>query len=173
MILLEGPDGGGKTTLLNQLVEQWQLPVMPRFADTHGPKHDLYRLVYEDQIGRGNQKCSIYDRHPLVSEYIYGSVLGRGIRTEFLGSSAKMMRQQLASDCLVILCLPPFETVHQNVANSEQMEGVFEDIDRIYEQYELLKITWPGTIITHDYTLPSSPVWTRVPLHVTDWNRGK
>lgn len=172
MILLEGPDGAGKTSLLKAMVNRWDLDVMPRFAGTHGPKDDLYRRVYEDQVSRAVKRCAIYDRHPLISEYIYGPAMGRGISTEFLWPSARQMRHQLAHDALLILCLPPLEEVKKNIARTEQMEGVAEKIEYIYEQYMLLRITWPGKFITHDYT-KESPVWTSVPLHVTDWNRGK
>lgn len=173
MILLEGPDGGGKTTLLKAMVNRWDLDVMPRFASTHGPKDDLMRLVYEDQISRGIKKCGIYDRHPLISEYIYAPITGRGIQPAFLWPSARTMRHQLAHDVLLILCMPPLDVVEANVRSSEQMEGVADNIKAIYEQYMLLCITWPGKFMTHDYTRDESPVWSGVPLHVTEWNRGK
>lgn len=173
MLLLEGPDGAGKTSLLKKMVKRWDLDVMPRFADTHGPKEDPYNRVYQDQIARGTLRCGIYDRHPLISEYIYAPIVGRGIGHQFLWPSARQMRHQLAHDALLILCLPPLDEVKKNVARTEQMAGVVENIEAIYEQYQLLRITWPGKFITYDYTQEESPVWKSVPLHVTDWNRGK
>lgn len=158
MIILEGPDGGGKTTLLKRLSEETLLSAHERASDSvKGPLADLYGWTVNDMESWSSQKLSIYDRHPLTSEHIYGPSVRGAIRPGFEMTNPKLghMRRYLREHALVIVCLPPLEVVKQNVANEiEQMPGVVENIEHIYDCYRMMLHIWPldSHICRYDYT---------------------
>jgi hypothetical protein len=72
-IVLEGPDHGGKTTLGNRLSKVMGLPLIqgegpPKSNDEFHAR--VARCLAMDNV--------IFDRHPCISEGIYGPVMGRG-----------------------------------------------------------------------------------------------
>lgn len=158
MIVLEGPDGGGKTTLLKRLSADTGLPAHARASDSvAGPVKDLYGWTVTDIDSWGTQPLSIYDRHPLTSEHIYGRAVRNSLRPGFEMMNPRMaeMRKQLRRDGLIIVCLPPFSVVQENVASEiEQMPGVLENIKHIYDCYEMMLYIWPldSHICRYDYT---------------------
>lgn len=147
MIILEGPDGGGKTTLLNKLTRATGLPAHERAShSTKGPRDDLFLWTDNDIRTWHSQPLSIYDRHPLTSEHIYGPTVRGEIRPgfELTNPAIAHMRRYLRRHALVILCLPPLETVRQNVTGDfDQMAGVLDNIDHIYECYRMMYQIWP------------------------------
>src|SRR5690606_261228 len=83
LIIVEGMDGSGKTTLAQQL-SCWMGDVpIKRFVTSGGPtNYDL--LVRKtkaaltdlhDQVIQNQRPVVIYDRFPLISEAVYGSIL--------------------------------------------------------------------------------------------------
>lgn len=154
-ILIEGPDGAGKTTLLQEL--HGHFPTMeqhPRFCTSvGGPISDLAEAVFTDVKSRPTH--FIYDRHPVVSEYVYNtSIPGRAIRPAFLTDAMGRVRNRVAHHSLMIWCLPPLREVVRNVTRDEgdQMAGVTENIEEIYRQYQMHRLFWPGRHVTFDYT---------------------
>lgn len=116
MIIVEGPDGAGKTTLINHLVEVLDLPVAPRVVSKDAEAMtDLVRWT-EDNVKRGFQ-ATIFDRHRLISEPIYGPILRGDLTPEFADHQwfGDMMASLYHSEPILIYCLPPFDTVYNNV----------------------------------------------------------
>lgn len=155
-ILIEGPDGAGKTTLLSDLAGHFpQMEQHPRFCtSTGGPLDNLAELVFRDVQPRATHY--LYDRHPCISEYVYRTSLGQSIPSAFLGPAMGRLRNRLAHHSLMIWCLPPLEVVKKNVAQEVggQMFGMAQNIDKIYEQYQMHRLMWPGRAVTFDYTRP-------------------
>lgn len=154
-IIVEGPDGAGKTTLVQEL--QYHFPDMelhPRFCtSTGGPIDNLTEAVFKD--AKNKPTHFIYDRHPTISEYVYNtSIPGRYIRKEFLVASMAKLREKVAHNSLTIFCLPPLGVVQDNVIASaeDEMPGVVDNITRIYEQYMMHLLMWPGRKFMYDYT---------------------
>lgn len=147
MIILEGPDGGGKTTLANRLHQSTGLPLHSRASDSlTGPVKDLFGWAVADLTTWGEQPLSIYDRHPLTSEHIYGPHVRGQVRPGFEMANKELanMRRFLRDNALVIICLPPFETVQANIENDEnQMLGVKDNIQHIYDCYFMMLHIWP------------------------------
>lgn len=158
MIICEGPDGGGKTTLARRLSEELKLPMHKRASDSiTGPVVDLYAWTYDDIATWHSQPLSIYDRHPLTSEHIYGPTVRGQVRPGFEMTNANIafMRRYLRKHALVIVSLPPFQEVHKNVTSEVgQMAGVVDNIDHIYDCYAGMLNLWPldSHICRYDYT---------------------
>lgn len=153
MIILEGPDGGGKTTLLERLCKEY--PSIARHERASegikGPVADLYDWAHNDVWSWHKQPLSFYDRHPLISEYIYGPVVRGGLDARF---HTTPLRRRVASRALVIVCLPPLQTVRRSVSADRDMPGVTTHIDTIWHAYASLRATWSCStnLITYDYT---------------------
>lgn len=153
MIILEGPDGGGKTTLLKRLSEFYpSIPVHARASEgVDGPVKDLYEWAHDDVSTWFGQGLHFYDRHPLISEYIYGPLVRGGMDDRFHTTE---LRRRLARRALVIVCLPPLAVVRRAVSAERDMPGVTTHIDAIWHSYAALRATWPVStgLIFYDYT---------------------
>lgn len=151
-IIIEGPDGAGKTTLIKQLLEDLPgVTLAERFcSSTEGPVDDLFMAA----AGSVSQWSSsvIFDRHPLWSEYIYSHELGRPIADGFLSQGARSLTTAMHHQCMVVVCLPPLERVRANLSAEGQMPGVVENIDRIYEAYMVRLAQYTGRAGLYDYT---------------------
>jgi len=154
-IIIEGPDGAGKTTLVQELQDHFpEMEIHARFCTSKGgPIPNLAEAVYKDAKGRPSN--FIYDRHPLLSEYIYNTAIPtRSIRPDFLSDAMGRLRLRVARHALTVFCLPPFNEVKKNTERDaeDQMPGVVENIFDIYQQYCMHKIMWPGRQVGFDYT---------------------
>lgn len=166
MIILEGPDGSGKTTLLGQLENEFGLPVNPKASDSvNGPVEDLVGWVDQDLYSWPSRSVALYDRHPLISEPVYGPVVRGHVDQRFLSRWFRSSHDRLMSGALVVWCLPPFEVVADNVCGSgeestqsrdekmsKHMDGVAQSLDAIWTLYGLAVQSWRGTCMVYDYT---------------------
>lgn len=156
MIIIEGPDGGGKTTLIRQLQERYGLSVAPRVVskDTE-PMVDLVAWV-EENLNNGFQHA-IFDRHRLISEPIYGPILRQKQQPGFdnLIQLAYWTKRFYAIEPLIIYCLPPLEVVRANVTGDPDNTKVADKIDQIYAAYcHRISIEWAARapVQVWDYT---------------------
>lgn len=117
MITLEGPDGAGKSTLLTILQSKFNLPKHEKFSTSMGgPLDNIARLAFRDVESVHTQPLSIYDRHPMVSEYVYTTAIPeRIISDELFEAWAQNILRQYARAHFVVFCLPSYSTVKRNV----------------------------------------------------------
>lgn len=130
MIVVEGPDGAGKTTLINQLTELTGLSVAPRVVSKDAEAMvDLVKWT-EVNVSTGFQKV-IFDRHRLISEPIYGPILRDKPQPGF--SDPQWFYHQLRAfyelDPIIIYCLPPYKTVYDNVKHDPDNKVVSGGIE--------------------------------------------
>jgi len=144
-VIVEGPDGGGKSTLIRRLVEHTGLRIAPRASDSaKGPLDDLTSYIDADLLHHDGIS-TIYDRHPLISEFVYGPAIRGHLKftpDEILDVKWLIDRLSMFRDYnpVMIYCLPPFHTVWQNTHSRRtvQMPGVCNNIRQIYELYLVL-----------------------------------
>lgn len=141
MIVFEGPDGAGKTTALTKLAEILDLPIHERASTSlGGPVDNIWDWAYGDVSTWMFQGLSIYDRHPMISEPIYAPVRGVVPDMRFLNSEGGSLLGRMYDLGLVVWCMPPIETVYDNVAfETDQMDGVVANISKIYDQYRQVR----------------------------------
>lgn len=156
-IIVEGPDGAGKTTLIRVLLEDFPaLELAPRFCTSTGGPIEPNRLLA--RVGSDHrlfQAGMVYDRHPMFSEYVYSPALDRPLAKDFLGSRARMFHRVIQTNCLVIFCLPPLSVVEDNLYQEGaeyQMPGVMDNIRRIHTAYAIRANQYLGNMAVYDYT---------------------
>lgn len=156
-IVVEGPDGAGKSTLIGHLTEILEYPIHPKASDSvKGPVDFLNQWVDRDMsILRGEENSYLYDRHPVISEPIYGRVVRGHTQWPFESSEfLREIREIMYQSCLVVWCLPNLHTVITNViANGhEQMAGVVPQIAKVHQAYETAYFRWAGSKCHYDYS---------------------
>lgn len=159
VIVLEGPDGAGKTQLAQRLSEDLGLPLAQKFVKSDGEgsgTNDLFGEAYRDVVTMMDKPPMIYDRHPLISEYVYGPIVRGILPPDFVMPQAHATLRLLAEQVHVIWCLPALQRVADNVADTEtnqQMSGVWRNIEAIYSMYHTMRIWWIGQSTVYDYTV--------------------
>lgn len=143
MIVVEGPDGTGKTTLVNRLSEDLCLNVGKRGTDN---RDELYKVTREDTYRalahavEGYHPPFIWDRLGVFSDPIYSYVQGR--KCAFSRHEHRFITRILRSlNCPIILCMVPRTLAEENIAKAHQMEGVNDNYAYIYSAYRGLTIT--------------------------------
>ena len=136
MIVIEGPDGSGKTTLVGQLLERF--PQL-KLGERTGQDADRSAGVLGDSLHamaravRHTPNVYIWDRL-WPSELVYAKVFGRECSIS-PNQVDLLVRLDHAARWPLIVCLPPIDVVKTAVANSNQMEGVADKIEGIYNAY--------------------------------------
>lgn len=139
MIIVEGPDGAGKTTLIDRLAKELNLPVNPKLVNSDMSRAQDMSVWVEGNVGRGFQRL-LFDRHCLISEGIYGTIARGRVDSKFddpYWLSTQTYRFYRGCHPLIIYCLPPLDSVRRNVTSGEieQPTSVGKNIDMIYTAY--------------------------------------
>ena len=119
-VIVEGPDGAGKTTLIELLEIMLDIERQPRRVGTDGVALvDLGQTVQDDLALEVTEPetLRLYDRHPLISGPIYDPF----IKGEFTGHQENPFHDGLMASMatfygqhnLVIVCLPPLGVVQR------------------------------------------------------------
>ena len=157
MIVVEGPDGSGKDTLIEKLLKDFghELMLGPRAVKSskEGPVDALPSWTVRDVNSWDYlDTMRIYNRHPVISEPIYGSII-RGHMAMGMSPIVTAARPIMERDCLVIWCCPDLSRVTENVHDGRDMPGVQENIRAIYKAYRAAERGWLGKKVVYDYTL--------------------
>jgi hypothetical protein len=166
-IIFEGPDGGGKTTLLEVVHNKLGLPLWPRASSSMGGPiknltgwvEDVDLYLFDD-----NHTSHLFDRHALVSEPVYSAALDRAMPEMFRQPWwMTRYRQGLYNHALIVFCLPSLTVVRQNMEkDTDQMPGVREHIADIYQRYHATWQNWGGPCVRYDYTTNDQASFTEM-----------
>lgn len=164
IIIVEGMDGTGKTTLVQQLAHR--LGMKPKkFVKSSGPDEDYKQTLVNRTISEINELEAaslegrsinrLYDRFPLISEAVYGPIL-RGHNC-FGGLYYPLRSRLLALKTVIVYCRPYRSVIWSNIQQSSQMSGVLEYFDELLDAYDKLFLEFTETpvksyITTFDYT---------------------
>jgi hypothetical protein len=162
-VIVEGMDGSGKDTLIAALLLMKAKfhDDVPHFAlherastSLGGPVAQLDDWVEKDISEMPSNRPYVYNRHPLISELIYGPVI-RGCMPGKFNNSRWLANNQVAAalDCMVVFCDPGFDTIRANLARTPHghMPGVMENAARLYDRYREFMSNWPGRAIRYNY----------------------
>lgn len=156
IIILEGPDNAGKSTLANMLAKDLGIEVVHPGGPPANIADALIRCGEQAMIFQiGEHVSFIYDRVTCISDQIY-----RG-RSSYLVSFA-LFQQDLLNEvengnAMLVYCRPPNRVVKDfsnHVTKSHETDAVVEhakrNVDRIIFEYdELMNVLKP---VVYDYT---------------------
>lgn len=156
MILVEGCDGTGKTTLVQSLKQDLGLSVGQRGTAN---RDELYKVTRPDTytalanaVG-GYHSPYIWDRLGPISDPIYSRVMGRDCA--FKRSEIEYFKHIAeAVKFPIIICHVPLEVAEENQLQSHQMEGVDANYPFLHGLYEGVRdhlLTWKPSCHVYDY----------------------
>lgn len=159
MIIVEGPDGAGKTTLIKALLERWPfLQLAPRVVSKDAEAMVDLPAWVENNLDHWGEKPMLFDRHRLISETIYGPVL-RGSAEQGFDNVVQMMlwmRAFYLCQPIIIYCLPPLEVVKTNIWDDPDNAVVEGKMEAIYQMYctraAIDEEATPARVFIYDYT---------------------
>lgn len=162
MIVVEGPDGAGKTTLAKYMAEALDLPYTrpPKelLTSTGGPTEGLVDWWEEQLLDKTPR---VFDRTAYISDAIYCAV---GDRMPLMGwESMERGMNLIQTSWITIFCIPDFDVIGSNIekdmAEGQHLKGLETD-ERIYNHYFLYRMwhyLWrqhaPHRTNWYDYTL--------------------
>jgi hypothetical protein len=164
MIIIEGADNSGKSTLACELSSRLNIPL----HHSGGPPRNADEILLRQQdivSSLENSERKIFDRVPVISDMVYGIPLRGGSPFQ---SNHQTFREQLrnALKFPVIYCRPPVEILlnivgrdqsHKSAYKTpEHMAALLKKIPHVIERYDLLISNYPH--ITYDYTGRGSSV---------------
>lgn len=156
-LIIEGCDGTGKDTLIRQLrLDMPEYMLHDRASHSiNGPVAGLDEWVEADNMVLHRIGPHIYNRHPLISEPIYGPHReGRPTHPAFRDKTwLDLHRSLTAAFSILIIVQPPWSVVNDILITQgphEHMAGVYENRRYIYEQYRAF--TWPGIMLRYNRT---------------------
>jgi thymidylate kinase len=158
IIILEGPDGGGKTTLAEALRALLSTSKM-----THVIKHGPYKGVQSEDLSkiyfRSMTQALTYDDNVIMdrswlSEPIYGHVYRGGANRVDMPRRRMLERVALSRGAVVVHCQPSFEKCADTFIERSDIEylDTIEQLKLVYNEYEQLKQHTALPIIHYDYT---------------------
>jgi len=157
IIILEGPDGGGKTTLSERLRQALSKDRMATVVK-HGPyigmsAEDLCKTYF-----RSMSQALTYDDHVILdrswlSEPIYGSVYRDGLNRVDKARWRMLERVALTRGAVVVHCQPDLSLC---VDTFKQRKGIeyldnTEQLGAVYEAYETLPQHTCLPVVHYDY----------------------
>lgn len=160
LIILEGIDGAGKSTLASQL-KSVLMPGVPDDPDVrvvhHGPhlqvRKGLARLYVESMLPALHGDAHIILDRSWLSEAPYGLVYRE---TDRLGWAQRRMLERIAMRCetLVIYCDPGWEAVRTTYLKRKGEEYVqsLDKLQAIYANYGKAIAACELPVFTYDYT---------------------
>jgi len=136
MLIADGFDNTGKTTLVKRLAEEFGLTYL------HSPSEykNRFDLMVNWAITElGSKKRAIYDRFSPITDQVYGPVLRGG--TPYLNDKRAMIVVELLKNTphLIIYTRPSRQRIFQ-FGEREQMNGVIEQAEKLLSRYDQLMI---------------------------------
>lgn len=158
IVILEGPDGAGKTTLSETLREHLQKSKM-----THVVKHGPYNNISPEELCRiyfrSMSHALTYNDHVILdrcwlSEPIYGNVYRDGKNRIDVPRRRMLERTALARGAVVVHCQPDFEVCLK--AFSARLDDEYLDtvkqLKQVYEEYDSLGQGTSLPVVHYDFT---------------------
>lgn len=157
MIIIEGMDNSGKTTLAEQIKKFGG----DKVEVVHGggpvePGTEALRLT-QFLILANHPRTIILDRCLLISEEVYGPILRGGNALTKVYNEASLWNTLKAMDPLIIYCRPPDNRIFKTMKARKQMDGVDQQKKELLARYDkvmkFLACAFEIKVIPYDYTV--------------------
>jgi adenylate kinase family enzyme len=146
LVIVEGPDGSGKTTLVRKIRERgdgpqfWCMSAAGRYRSAEAANRFCLWLR-----ARPPEVRLLFDRFPLISERVYGPVVRKALwennltvpfATDDYDRSLGQRLLQLDLDPIIIYARVPYDDLARTVRLERQMTGVIGNLEALYREYE-------------------------------------
>lgn len=148
MIILEGPDNSGKTTLAQKICREFNLPI----HHSGGPsknRDDIFRRHGEVMLHLEERRAIVMDRAAIISDPIYRRIIRKG---ESFFAQPDLERFRALLRVPVIYCRPSTHHLMQVTKGhsmkaqhetAEHVAGVVEHQEEIVKAYDDFFSTFP------------------------------
>ena len=158
ILILEGPDGAGKTTLAETLRQRFQNNGMVHIVK-HGPytgvePEHLCRIYFRAMSPALTFNDTVIMDRSWISEPIYGEVYRNGANRIDVPRKRMLERVALSRGAVVIHCQPDFETCAETFEKRPEQEYLDDvsQLEQVYEEYEALPLITNLPTVHYDYT---------------------
>jgi len=181
LIIVEGPDGGGKSTLVSRIETDWNLTREPKAVTSDAQSLFPIGKYIEDEMYKGFG-MRLYDRFALISSPLYMMFENRTFVEPLTDHTWLMIQYHVLKriDPVIIYCLPPLEVVKENLSKEDNSGGkALEHIEQIYYNYVAFSARdgYNTSTMVWDYTNPDllnlSNLLRWADYRVKDDERGK
>jgi len=159
IIILEGPDGAGKTTLSETLRQRLQNKKMVHIVK-HGPYTGLESEHLCKIYFRAMTPALTFDDHVIMdrswlSEPVYGNVYRKGQNRIDMPRRRMLERAALSRGGVVIHCQPSFEACSKAFMSRPDAEYLdnLNQLHQVYDEYESLQLLTSLPVVHYDYEL--------------------
>jgi adenylate kinase family enzyme len=161
MVIIEGPDGSGKTTLAQSLSESLGMRVL----HAGGPPKDAVELLKRVRAQKGS-RGDILDRCGLISEFVYGTVLrGKPFLTK---AQVLTYLNRDFSGWIIIYCRPSRGTLRRYYEEKIRVESE-KKLHKDAGHVERVVDRWPNIVSEYDLLMDDiQNTGRRVLLYVRD-----
>src|SRR5690606_38614271 len=124
VIVLEGPDGAGKTTLSEHIRAEAGKRYFLMMRHSCRPLSFADAMRFYDLVNAANRNLDLLiDRHPLISEPIYGPLLrGHNLINRFSQNEIIGMLERSVTH--IVYCRPPLAVMENGLRSQPQLAGV-------------------------------------------------
>lgn len=169
MIIIEGSDNSGKSTLAQELSLMLNMPL----HHSGGPPRNADEILLRQQnviTSLENCERKIFDRVPVITDMVYGIPLRGGSPFELDHPSyIQNLRDNLKFP--IIYCRPPTRVLlnimgrdqshKQSYKTEEHLKALHKNLPQVINRYDMLIGNYPH--VTYDYTWHGSTI-TRTQL---------
>lgn len=157
IVILEGPDGAGKSTLAEQLRKEFE-----RDRITHVTKHGPYNGVDAADLCRiffrAMTSALTYDEHLImdrswISEPIYADVYRNGVNRVDLQRRRMLERVALSRGGVIVHCQPAFELCEKAFLSRKDAEylDTTQQLQKVYSEYMSMGQNSALPLLHYDY----------------------
>lgn len=152
MLIVEGPDGAGKTTLIKQLRREYDFMLVVSSGPMRTRQRFIASLMLFSYFERSYPTKPVAmlpipivcDRHPAISEPIYGSLF----RQPYIFED----EVTLLPSTSIIYCRPPVETIRVGLNANVQLDGVASKLDELVAAYDRRFQSAVENVFVYDWT---------------------
>jgi thymidylate kinase len=132
IIIIEGPDGAGKTTLVDLLAGDYVVTKHGSYPD----EAQIWKRFFDSMLPAYSDKADVLLDRSWISEPIYGAVYRHGLNR--IEPWQKRLLEHITDKCetKIVWCLPPVE-VCIDVFNSRKESEMLDDEFQLREVYSL------------------------------------
>lgn len=158
MVVIDGPDNSGKSTLVNRLVEDIGIP----HQHSEGPwktRRGLLESLEEIDIKNSSDDFFLQDRYGLISELIYQPILRPDNRIINITDQPEgEYWKKLVKMEFLVICMPPMERLFDEASLASQPKEIIANMDSIINAYRnfiyMIKPNEDIRLFVYDWTIP-------------------